>query len=240
MVALLRYNLKIVLPTMLWTGILVALLVFVILFNTFRSPESFNAPSAGWYAEQLIPLIAAFFAAGVMDAEMKRGAHELLRAKRSPLWLTVLLRTGLSLVLALAVGWGMLAALHFGVKRIPLGMLLLASLPPALCLAMIALWTRIRFGNAFIGYMVALAIWLANFAIFLSLSASPLRSFHIQVNPLLTMTSYSDRLFAEADGVLESTPYADWWWVSKIALTVVALLIFLSVTRRVENLVEAD
>jgi hypothetical protein len=234
-IALVRYNLKIVAPTMLWTGILVSLLVGLVLFGLFRSPSGFGPESAASVAEQLVPLIAAFFSAGVLDWEMKRGAHELLRSKRRPLWHTVLYRLGVSVAAALLIGAGMLLTLHFGIERVPLGMLLLACVPSSVCLAVVSLWTRIRFGNAFIGYMVALAAWMAN--VVTGLLGSGLG---ISINPLLTLTSYTERLHAQNAGALETTPYVDWWWVSKVALLVVSGFIFLSITRRVENLVEGD
>ncbi len=242
---LVRYNIKIVLPTLLWTGILVAALVALILFAQFRWSGSFTEETAASLAEQVIPLIAAFFAAGVLDAEMKRGAHELLRSKRTPLWTTVAYRLTVSLVAALAVGWGMLAALHFGIRRVPIGMLLLVSIPPSLCLALISLWIRIRLGNAFLGYTVALAVWLFQVVIG-GMSAlpgfqyNPLRNLGVHLNPLFTFSSYADRLAATAAGALETTPYVDWWWVSKIALIMVSFILFISITRRVDNLVEGD
>jgi hypothetical protein len=236
MIALLRYNLKIVAPALLWSGIMVLALVGLILFGKFRRPDQFDAENAAWLAEQLVPLMAAFFSAGILDAELKRGAHELLCSKRRPLWHTVAYRLAVSLGAALLIGAGVLAALHWGVRRIPLGMILLAAAPSSLCVAMISLWTRIRLGNVFIGYVVALALWLGN-CIALGLQRSPLV---ISVNPLLTFTSYTERLHAAAAGALETTPYVDWWWVSKIALVLVSLAVFVSITRRVEHLVEAD
>jgi hypothetical protein len=236
MLSLIRYNLKIVAPTLLWTGILVAILVGLVLFGQFRHPESFNTEAAASLAEQLIPLIAAFFCAGVLDVEMKRGAHELVRSKRRPLWHTVGYRLAVSLAIALLLGWAVLLVLHFGIRRVPVGMLMLASVPSALVLALVSLWTRIRLGNAFIGYMVALAAWLANI-ILGSLERSPLG---ISINPLLTLTSYTNRVHAAAAGALETTPYVDWWWVSKLALVGISFIIFISITRRVENLVEGD
>ncbi|MBV9865608.1 MAG: hypothetical protein JO316_09680 [Abitibacteriaceae bacterium] len=227
---------RIVAPTLLWTGILVFILVALVLLAQFSASSHFKVETAGTLAEQFIPLIAAFFSAGVLDAEMKRGAHELLRSKYRPLWHTLLYRLVVSLLLALLVGTIMLGALHWGVKRLPLGMLLLASIPSALCLALISLWTRLRLGNAFMGYMAALAVWLAN----LVMTTIETGLGGIVINPLLTMTSYTHRLHAEAAGALETTPFVDWWWVSKIALMVVSAIIFYSVTRRVENLVEAD
>ena len=235
MIALIRYNLKIVAPTLLWTGILVALLLGLVLFGVFRSPADFDAVAAGSLAEQLVPVIAAFFSAGVLDWEMKRGAHELLRSKRRPLWTTVLYRLGVSVALALLIGAGVLLTLHFGIQRVPLRMLMVAAVPSAVCLALVSLWTRIRFGNAFIGYMVALAAWLAN--LITSILGSQLG---ISINPLLTLTGYTERLHAQAAGALETTPYVDWWWVNKLALLVVSACIFISITRRVENLVEGD
>lgn len=236
MIGLVRYNLQIVAPTLLWTGILVGLLVLLILAAHFRNPSSFSDIAAAGFAEQTVPLIAAFFAGGVLDAEMKRGAHELLRAKRRPLWHTVAWRLGISVALALAVGAAALAVLHFGVKRVPLGWLLLSAVSPALALGTVSLWARIRFGNAFLGYVVALAIWVANVMVSL-LQQLP---FTISINPLLTMSSFTERLQAEARDALLSTPYADWWWVSKVALLVVALAVFAGTTRRVEHLVEGD
>ena len=240
-----RYNLKIVLPTLLWTGILVGILVALILFAQFRWSGTFAEETAASLAEQVIPLIAAFFAAGVLDAEMKRGAHELLRSKRRPLWQTVAFRLGAALAISLAVGWGMLAALHLGIRRVPLGTLLLVSIPPSLCLALVSLWVRIRLGNAFIGYTVALAVWLFQVLIggtsaLPGFQFNPLRNLGVHLNPLLTFSSYTDRVAAAAAGALETTPYVDWWWVSKIALLVVSLGLFASITRRVEQLVEGD
>ena len=84
--SLLRHNLRIVAPTLIWTGLLVCLLCGMILFYQFRHTDQFNGSVAASLAEGLVPLIAAFFSAGVLDAELKRGAHELLRSKRRPLW----------------------------------------------------------------------------------------------------------------------------------------------------------
>ena len=237
MIALIRYNLKIVAPTMLWTGILMAVWVALWLFGQFRNPNAFTEETAGLLAEQvLVPIIAAFFSAGVLDWEMKRGAHELLRSKRRPLWHTVGFRLGISVAIATAIGAAVLLALHFGIRRIPVGMLVLASIPSSLALASVSLWTRVRLGNAFVGYMMALGVGLAN-TITSALERGPLG---MAINPLLTMTSYTDRLHAAAAGALETTPYVDWWWVNKLALVAVSLCIFASITRRVENLVEGD
>jgi hypothetical protein len=235
MLSLLRYNLKIVAPTLLWTGMLVTLLVGMVIFHQFRNADQFKVGDAASLAEQLIPLIAAFFSAGVLDAELKRGAHELLRSKRKPLWLTVAYRLAVSVGLALLIGVGILAALHFGIKRLPFGMLLLASLPTALTLALISLWTRVRFGNVFIGYVVAVAIWVGNV-----ITAIMVAALGVQLNPLLNLSSYSDRLAAIDADALQTTPYVDWWWVSKLALLVVSALVFWSVTKRIEHLVEGD
>lgn len=235
MLAQLRYNLVIVAPTLRWTSVLVGLLSAAVLFDQFRRARQFDAEAAASLAEQYVPLIAAFFSAGVLDTEMKRGAHELLRARCRPLWHTVAYRLLAALSLALLVGFAVLAVLHFGIKRVPLGTIMLASVPSSLCLALVSLWTRIRLGNAFIGYTVALAAWLAN--VFTGIISAVLG---ISVNPLLTLSSLTDRLRAEAAGAAETTPYVDWWWVPKVALLVVSALIFLSVTRRVEHLVEGD
>jgi hypothetical protein len=234
-IAQLRYNLKIVAPTMIWTGALVTLMVALTLFGLLRGAANFTLVQAGSVAEDTVPLIAAFFAAGVLDAEMKRGAHELLCSKRRPLWHTVAFRVAVAIGIALLIGLGMLLALHFGAKRLPIGMLLLAAFPSALVLALVSLWTRIRLGNAFIGYMVALGAWLGN-----TLTTGLLSIAGISLNPLLTLTSYSDRLKAEMLGAVATTPYVDWWWVSKIALLLVSVCVFLSITRRVELLVEGD
>ena len=236
MISLIRYNLKIVAPTLLWTGILVALMLFLVVFHHFRSPEEFNPERAGWLAEQLFPLVGAFFAAGVLDWELKRGAHELLRSKRRPLWHTLAYRLGVTVALTLLVAAAILGAMHLGIRRVPLGTLLLASVPSTLALALVSVWTRVRLGNAFMGYLVAVAVWVANWVAG-DLERSPL---HLSVNPFLTMTSYTHRLHATAAGTLETTPYVDWWWVPKLALLAVSALVFFSITRRVENLVEAD
>lgn len=235
MLSLLRYNLKIVAPTLLWTGMLVTLLVGMVLFNQFRHADQFKVGDAGSLAEHLVPLIAAFFSAGVLDAELKRGAHELLRSKRTPLWKTVAYRLAVSVGLSVIIGAAVLGALHFGIKHLPLGMLLLAGVPTALTLALVSLWTRVRFGNVFIGYVVAVAVWVGNVITSLLVAA-----LGVQLNPLLNLSSYTDRLNAiEADALL-TTPYVDWWWVSKLALLVVSAVVFWSVTRRVEHLVEGD
>jgi len=236
MLSLIRYNLKIVAPTLIWTGLLVLILVGLVLFGQFNAGDEFKIETAGTLAEQFIPLIAAFFAAGILDAEMKRGAHELLRSKQRPLWFTLVYRLVVCLALALLLGAGMLAALHWGIKPLPVGMLLLAAVPSALCLALISLWMRVRLGSAFIGYMAALAVWLAS--LLLNTLESNLGG--IVINPLLTLGSYTHRLHAEAAGALETTPYVDWWWMSKIALLLVSFFLLLSVVRRVEQLVEAD
>ncbi|MGV3719919.1 MAG: hypothetical protein ACO1SX_03330, partial [Actinomycetota bacterium] len=110
MLHLLRHNLKIVAPTLIWTGILVTLLVGMVLFHQFRNAAQFKIGDAGSLAEHLGPLIAAFFSAGVLDAELKRGAHELLRSKRTPLWKTVAYRLAVSVGLSLLIGVGILSA----------------------------------------------------------------------------------------------------------------------------------
>lgn len=235
MISLFRHNLKIVAPTLLWTGILVTLLVALTLLGQFQNSTSFNNETAASLAEQTVPIIAAFFAAGVLDFEMKRGAHELLRSKRRPLWHTVAYRLFITVSLALLIGLGMLVTLHYGIRHVPVGMLMVASAPSALCLALVSLWTRVRLGNAFVGYIVALGAWMVNFVVSLVASTTG-----IALNPLLTLSSFSERMHAQAAGSLETAPYVDWWWVSKIALLLVSAVLFTSITRRVENLVEAD
>jgi hypothetical protein len=93
----------------------------------------------------------------------------------------------------------------------------------------------VRFGNVFIGYVVAVAVWVANVVMAILVAA-----LGVQVNPLLNLSSYTDRLVAIDSDVLLTTPYVDWWWVSKIALLVVSTIVFWSVTRRIEHLVEGD
>jgi hypothetical protein len=230
-----RHNFKIVAPTLIITGYLVLALVGMVLFFQFRTRDTFSPAAAARLGEDLVPIIAAFFAAGVLDAEMKRGAHELLRSKFRPLWHTVGLRLGVAVGLALGVGALLLAALHFGIRRVPVGMILLATAPPSLCLAAVSLWTRIRFGNAFIGYVVALAVWVSN-----TMAAELNRNLGISLNPLLTFTAYTDRLQAMAAGALATTPYVDWWWINKLALLAVAAGVFFSITRRVDRLTEGD
>lgn len=235
MIALIRYNLKIVAPTLLWTGILVGLMLGLVLFFDFTHMRQFSAANATWLAEWLLPVVAAFFAGGVLDAEMKRGAHELLRSKTRPLWHTVAYRLLASLGVTLLLGAVILALLWLGIKRFPYWMILLSAVPSCLVLALVSLWTRVRLGNSFMGYMVALTAWATN--VITGIIGSQLG---ITINPLLTLTSYGDRLQAERAGVVDSTPYADWWWVPKVALIVTSIVIFISITRRVENLVEGD
>jgi hypothetical protein len=235
LIGLLRYSLKVVAPTLLWTALLVAGLVGLFLWRQFQSPDAVDATTGGLVAEQLVPLIAAFFAAGVLDAEIRRGAHELLCSKRQPLWMTVAYRVAVAVVLALLVGLATLLVLHVGIRHQPLGMLLLAATPSAVCMALVSLWTRIRLGNAFVGYVVAVAVWLTT-----EVLALISQNVGVPVNPLLTLSSYTARLQASAAGAVETTPYVDWWWASKVALLVVSVAIFASITRRVELLIEAD
>jgi hypothetical protein len=234
-ISLIRYNLMIVAPTLLWTGILVALLLGLVVFADFTHMQQFSAANATWLAEWLLPVVAAFFAGGVLDMEMKRGAHELLRSKMRPLWHTVAYRLLASMGVTLALGAVILGMFWLGIKHFPYWMVLFSAIPSCLVLALVSLWTRVRLGNSFIGYMVALTAWATN--VITGIVGS---QFGINLNPLLTLTSYGDRLQAERAGVVDTTPYADWWWVPKVALLVVSLVIFVSITRRVENLVEGD
>jgi len=235
MLAALRYNLKIIAPTLVWTGTLVGVLSALILFFQFRSRDRFDMVAAGSLGEEFIPVIAAFFAGGAMDAELKRGAHELLRSRLRPLWHTVAYRLVVAVALALGVGTILLGALYLGIRVFPLGMVLLAAVPPCTALAVVSLWTRVRLGNAFIGYVVAVGAWVAN-----TLTGQMARTTGIALNPLLTFSSYTDRLQAISAGELDTTPYVDWWWVSKIALVLTAALVFWSLTRRIEHLTEGD
>ncbi len=245
MTASFRYNLQIVLPTLAWTGILVILMVTLILFGQFRSTAAFTNERAVSLAEQIIPLIAAFFCAGVLDAEMTRGAHELLCVRPKPLWHTVAHRLFAAMVVSLVVGWGMLLVLYLGVRKFDLGIALLVSLPSSICLAVVSLWTRIRLGNAFVGYTAALALWLGNMVVggtsaLPGFQFNPLRNFGVHFNPLFTFSSYTDRVAAMEAGALETTPYVDWWWVSKLALLVFSAFVFVSITRRVERHAEME
>ena len=235
MLATFRYNLKIVAPTLLWTGTLVSILSVLVLFFQFRGRDRFTAVTAGSLGEEFLPVVAAFFAGGAMDAELRRGAHELLRSHCVPLWHTVGYRLLVAVLLALGVGLVLLGTLYLGVRSFPLGMILLSATPPAICLATVSLWTRVRLGNAFIGYVVAVAAWVMN-----TLTGQMARTTGIALNPLLTFSSYTDRLQAIAAGALDTTPYVDWWWASKLALMAAAGCVFWSLTRRIEHLTEGD
>jgi hypothetical protein len=233
MLTQLRYNLKIVAPTLGWTVVLVIGLTTLVLLGQF-SIEGYSLGNAAELSEQFIPLLAAFFTAGVLDAEMKRGAHEVLRSKALPLWQTLGYRILIALVLSFALSAIMLLIVHFNLLRLPVGILLLSAFPPACCMGVISLWIRVRLGNAFMGYLAAIAMWVG------SIVMSTVEQEGMSVNPLFSFTSYTNLVKATASRTLESTPYVDWWWVSKIALVIVSVVIFWSITRRVEQLVEAD
>jgi hypothetical protein len=235
MMTQLRYNLKIVMPTLLWTGILSIALTILVLLGHF-SLDKFDVPVASGAAEQFIPLIAAFFMAGVLDVEMKRGAHEVICSKHRPLWQTLSYRIVVTLLLALCLGAVMMLIEHFFLKPLPVGMLLLVAIPPALCTGLISLWLRIRLGNAFIGYVAAIVFWLINLVVGMTQSGPA----GLDLNPLFNPNSYTQRLQAIAASAVESTPYVDWWWVNKLALVLLSVVIYWSITRRVEQLVEAD
>lgn len=235
MISRLYYALRIVLPGLVWTGGLSILLSALILYGQFRLRDRFTVAMASSIAEQFFPVLSAFMAAGVLEHETRRGVQEILCTKRRSLVATAAERLVVALALSLILGAGLLAVMHFGIRPIPMGTLLLAAIPPSFCTAALSLWTRVRFGNAFMGYTVALTIWMAN--LLTSVMGSTLG---ISVNPLLTFSSYTDWLQAVAIGEEAVTPYVDWWWAPKIALMAAGSGLFVLAARRVEHRAEGE
>jgi hypothetical protein len=238
MIAQLRYNLKIVAPTLIWTGVLMVALSGLVLAGSL-SVDSLRLRQVTAMAETFFPLIAGFFTAGVLDAEMKRGAHELLCSKREPLWRTLLYRVAIVFFLAMLVGFAVLLIIHFTALRLPIGRLLLVTLPGALLLGMVALWVRLSLGSALMGYLSIVGIWILG-QILQALQGGPGNPSGINVNPLFNLSSYADFLEAEARHAVATTPYVDWWWVNKAALVMAAAAVFWIVTRRVETQAENE
>lgn len=235
MIGILRHNLRIAAPGFCWTGGFSAVLLALVLYYQFRNSRDFTEVVAASVGEGVIPLIAAFLAAGVLDPELRRGAHEVVHARLAPLWRAVACRLAVSIVLALIAGAIALSVLHFALRPFPLKMVLLASVPGCVVMAAVSLWIRVRLGGVFIGYLAALAVWLAN--VFAGAVGTTLG---IHVNPLLSFSSYTDYLNAAGQGKVAVTPYADWWWVSKVALCVAGAAVFAGMQARLEHLVEGD
>jgi len=221
--AVLRYNLQILAANLWWTLVGPLVLAVITFIPLFLERQEFRPSQAAGLAEGLMPIIGAFICAHALDAELRRQADEVLRAKRKPFWRTLLLRLTLGLLVTFGFG---LAAL--GIARIALGefvlwKLFLAGVPSTLFLAMVGLIVALLVRNAILSMILPLMYWLMDYGL------------GWYFNPLLVLSSYKFYLW-EAEGVMAPLTEAadwDWWWISKIALGVVAAGLFVAIMRQV-------
>ena len=230
---LVRYNLQIVAANTLW--ILIIPLLFTVLatgglfLRDFGDPHwTFQPANAAGLAEGLMPIIGAFICAHVLDVELRQGADEVLRSKARPLWRTVALRTTVGLLIVLLFGGLALGAARIALGPFSLWRVWLAAIPSTLFFAMLGLLIATRVRNALLNLVIPLFLW------FLDYFASWL------FNPLLSLSTYRNYLLSQK-GAMETpldftfTLFADWWWVSKVALILVAMVLFGRVVASLER-----
>lgn len=219
--AVLRYNLQILAANLWWTLVGPLVLTVITFVPLFLERQEFRPSKAAGLAEGLMPIIGAFICAHALDAELRRRADEVLRAKRKPLWRTLLLRLALGLLVSFGFG---LAAL--GIARIALGefvlwKLFLAGVPSTLFLAMLGLLVALWVRNAILSLILPLMYWLIDYGL------------GWYFNPLLALSGYKYLLWKAEGEMAPMTWFSDWWWVSKIGLVVVAAGLFVAVMRQV-------
>jgi hypothetical protein len=213
--ALVRYNLQIVAANTLWVWILP--LVFTVLtvggmfLQSLLEPRwTFHPSSAAGLAEGLMPLLGAFICAHVLDVELRQGADEVLRSKACPLGRTVVLRTLLGLGVVLGFGLLALTAVRLALGPFSVLRVWLAAIPSTLFFAMLGLLIAMRIQHALLSLVLPLILWFMDF----------LASWFF--NPLLSLSTYKYYLLSQQGERLPFVLFADWWWVSKIGLGVVA------------------
>lgn len=226
--ALVRYNLQIVMANTLW--VLILPLIFTVLtvgglfLQALLEPRwTFYPSRAAGLAEGLMPILGAFICAHILDVELRQGAGEVLHAKAYPLWRTVALRTLLGLGVVLLFGLLGLGALRLALGEFSLVRVWLAALPSTLFLAMLGLLVAIRLQNALLSLILPLILW------FLDFTASWF------FNPLLSLSTYKYFLLRQQGEHSLFVLFADWWWVSKIGLAVLAGALFLRTVTTLER-----
>jgi hypothetical protein len=226
--ALMRYNLQIVAANTLW--VLIIPLIFTVLsvgglfLTDLLNPHwTFHPSNAAGLAEGLMPILGAFICAHVLDVELRQGADEVLRSKARPLWRTVALRTAVGLLVVLLFGLLALGAARLALGEFSLLRVWLAAIPPTLFFAMLGLLIAMRMRNALLSLILPLILWFMDF----------LASWFF--NPLLSLSTYKYHLLSQQGEMSPFTLFADWWWVSKVALGVVAAGLFVRVVTSLER-----
>jgi hypothetical protein len=170
-----------------------------------------------------MPILGAFICAHVLDVELRQGADEVLRSKARPLWRTVALRTAVGLLVVLLFGLLALGAARLALGEFSLLRVWLAAIPPTLFFAMLGLLIAMRMRNALLSLILPLILWFMDF----------LASWFF--NPLLSLSTYKYHLLSQQGEMSPFTLFADWWWVSKVALGVVAAGLFVRVVTSLER-----
>lgn len=226
--ALVRYNLQIVAANTLW--VLILPLAFTVLtvggmfLQSLLEPRwTFYPSRAAGLAEGLMPILGAFICSHVLDVELRQGADEVLRSKASPLWRTVVLRTLLGLGAVLLFGLLALTAVRLALGPFSLLRVWLAAVPSTLFLAMLGLLIAIHIQNALLSLMLPLLLWFMDF----------MASWFF--NPFLSLSTYKYYLLSQQGERVPFVLFADWWWVSKIGLGVVAVGLLVRIVTALER-----
>ncbi|MFN3648320.1 MAG: hypothetical protein ACK47B_01965 [Armatimonadota bacterium] len=111
-------------------------------------------------AEVFAPLVAVFIFAGLLDAEQRRGAGEIVFSKPHPPALLLGVRVVLALLVSELFLLSVLIAYHFRFGNAAIGPSMLYAIPPCLFMGLIALTTGRSVRSAAAGYGLSLGFWL--------------------------------------------------------------------------------
>jgi hypothetical protein len=213
----LRLTSRLVIRNDAWVLLIPAALLIIV-----GAWTSFFTDTANWrpwialiQAEIFGPFVAAFLFAGLLDAEFKRDAAEIVFSKPHPPVVLLGTRVALALVLSLAAILGLLLFYRWRFTDVPVWSSVFHAIAPCLFIGTVALTSGHFARSAAAGYAIPLTFWLWD------------TTLGMLYNPLymLPVAAITEQI-ADAG----PTPF-NLWWTKGTMVATAALLFWVNVRR---------
>jgi tetratricopeptide (TPR) repeat protein len=203
---LLAYNARILVGNTYWLIVAPIAATQIVLFWSMATAVLASAARATQTIELLAPILSAFLCAHALASE-EDGAGELVFVRPVSIEKVLLLRLCIIFAFVLAVLCPAFAVFIAKAPAFSPGLTLLAAVPSALCLSVLAMTVATVLRNAMLGFAAASAFWALDVLV------------GGYFNPLVTLHGYA--------GFLAGREMSELWKLNKLVLLVIAGLLYL-------------
>jgi len=199
------YNIRILIGNSYWLAVAPVAATQIVLFWSMATGVLVSAGRATQTIELLAPILAAFLCAHALAAE-EDGVGELVFVRPVSIEKVLALRLCVMFAFVFAILTPAFVIFSRSTEGFSLGLTILAALPSALALSVLAMAVASVARNPILGFAAAGAFWALDVLI------------GGYFNPLITLHAYADSLFGR--------DMSEQWVLNKVVLTIVAGLLY--------------